>query len=242
MIRCESTNTRVWTAPEGVGSITFQSGRPITGDFYSTFMRRCITVGILAVTVGLAISCASVNLGQIEPQDLCKCSPLDQGVEYRHDEKHVPIPDVTPEETTIDTIYSWPQNDPGSLDPPRTGVELQVFHIAVAFVQEVSINSDDCDIHVEISQTADKDARRIIVETPVDSEYCSARKDLQAQLAKHGFTLDPTHGGELPAGLPADVIGLAFLDFDHKAIGLGRGSAQVKTLWELHPAIVNLAP
>jgi hypothetical protein len=181
-----------------------------------------------------------VNLGQVEPQDLCKCSPLDEGVEYRHKEKHVPIPDMTPEEITIDTIYSWPQDDPGSLDPPRTGIELQVFHVAVAFVQEVSVNSDDCDIHVEISQTADKNARRVIVETPVDSEYCSARRNLQAQLAKHGVKLDPTHGGELPNALPADVIGLAFLDFDHNAIGLGRGSREVATLWELHPAIVNL--
>jgi hypothetical protein len=196
----------------------------------------------LAVIASTAFSCASVNLGQVEPADLCKCSPLDQGVEYRHAEKHVPIPDMAPEEITIDTIYSWPQNDPVSLDPPRTGVELQVFHIANAFVQEASVNSDDCDIHVEISQTADKNARRIIVETPVDAEFCSARQSLQAQLAKHGFKLNPTHGGELPTAVAADVIGLAFLDFDHQAIGLGRGSAQVGTLWELHPAIVNIAP
>ena len=207
-----------------------------------TLLHRCVAVGTLTLAAGLAFSCASVNLGQVEPTDLCKCNPLDQGIEYRHDEKHVPIPNMTPEETTIDTIYSWPQNEPSSLDPPRTGVELQVFHVAVAFVQEVSVNSEDCDIHVEISQTADKNARRIIVETPVDTEFCSARQTLQAQLAKHGVKLDPTHGGELLNALPADVIGLAFLDFDHKAIGLGRGSAQVGTLWELHPAVVSLAP
>jgi len=213
-----------------------------SGHRHSTPLRRCVAVGVVALTAGLAFSCASVNLGQVEPLDLCKCTPLDEGIEYRHDEKHVPIPDITPEETTIDTIYSWPENDPGSLDPPRTGIELQVFHVAVAFVQEVSVNSEDCDIHVEISQTANKDARRVIVETPVDTEFCSARKNLQAQLTKHGVKLDATHGGELPEALPADVIGLAFLDFDHNAIGLGRGSAQVGTLWELHPAIVNLMP
>jgi hypothetical protein len=207
-----------------------------------TRLQRCFAVGILALITCLAFSCASVNPSQLEPEDLCKCSPLDQDIEYRHDEKHVPIPNMTPEEVTIDTILSWPENDPDSLDPPRTGIELQVFHVVTAFVQEVSVNSDDCDIHVEISQTADKNARRVIVETPVDSEFCSSRKTLQAQLAKHGFKLDTTHGGELPIALAADVIGLAFLDFDHKAIGLGRGSAQVGTLWELHPAIVNIAP
>jgi hypothetical protein len=208
----------------------------------NTLSRRSFAGATIALAAGLAISCASVNVGKVEPADLCKCTPLDQDVEYRHSEKHVPIPDMTPEEITIDTIYSWPENDPLSIDPPRTGIELQVFHVAVAFVQQVSLNSDDCDIHVEISQTADKNARRVIIETPVDTEYCSARKNLQAQLAKHGFRLDPTHGGELPDGLPADVVGLAFLDFDHKAIGLGRGSAQVRTLWELHPAIVNIKP
>jgi hypothetical protein len=65
--------------------------------------------------------------------------------------------------------------------------------------------------------------KNIVVESPVDSEYCSARQNLQAQLAKHGVKLDPTHGGELPNALPADVVGLAFLDFDHNAIGIGRG-------------------
>lgn len=29
-----------------------------------------------------------------------------------------------------------------------------------------------CDVHSEISQTADKSAPRVIVETPVDSEFC----------------------------------------------------------------------
>jgi len=145
-------------------------------------------------------------------------------------------------EITIDTIYTWAQTDPSSLDPPRTGIELQVFHVAVAFIQEVHMNSEDCDIHIEISQTADKNARRVIVETPVDAEFCSARKNIQAQLAQHGFRLDAEHGGELPQALPAEVLGLAFEDFDHSAIGLGRGSAQVATVWELHPATVNLAP
>jgi hypothetical protein len=92
------------------------------------------------------------NLGQtggrIEPADLCKCTSLDQGLEYRHDEKHVPIPDMPPEEVTIETIYSWPQNEPLSLDPPRSGVELQVLHVS-GFIQEASVNSEDCDIHVE---------------------------------------------------------------------------------------------
>ena len=191
---------------------------------------------------GLAISCGSLNVGVVQPLDICKCTPLELGLEYRHAEKHVPIPVMIASEITIDTIYTWAQTDPGSLDPPRTGIELQVFHVAVAFIQEVHINSEDCDIHLEISQTADKNARRVIVETPIDTEFCSARKNIQAQLAQHGFRLDAEHGGELPQALPAEVLGLAFEDFDHSALGLQRGSAQVATVWELHPAIVKLVP
>ena len=108
--------------------------------------------------------------------------------------------------------------------------------LAQAFLQEASVNAADCDIHFEISQTADKTAPRVIVETPVDSEYCSARQNAQSQLAKHGFRLDSQHGGELAQAMPVEITGMAFEDFEHN-----RGSAQVATIWELHPAILNIS-
>jgi hypothetical protein len=199
---------------------------------------------VLFSALWFAVSCNNLNNAtqEVQPKDLCKCVPLEQGLEYRHDEKHVPIPTMTASEITVDTMYSWAQTDPGSLDPPRTGVELQVFHLSTVFLQAVSVNSEDCDVALEISQTADKNARRVIVETPVDTEFCSARKNIQAQLLQHGFQLDVEHGGELPQALPANVVGLGFEDFDHAAIGLQRGSAQVQTVWELHPATVHLLP
>jgi hypothetical protein len=68
-----------------------------------------------------------------------------------------------------------------------------------------------------------------------DSEYCSARQNIQTQLKQHNFRLDSQHGGELPQALPAQILGMAFEDFEHN-----RGSTQVATVWELHPAIVTL--
>jgi hypothetical protein len=143
---------------------------------------------------------------------------------------------MTPVEIDVNTILGWPE-DPVPLPPdqPRTGRELQVFHVAQAFLQEASVNAADCDVHFEISQTTEKSAPRVIVETPVESEYCSARQSAQSQLAKHGFRLDSQHGGELPTALPVQVMGMAFEDFDHN-----RGSAQVATIWELHPAVVKI--
>jgi hypothetical protein len=73
----------------------------------------------------------------------------------------------------------------------------------------------------------------MIVETQVDSEYCAARQNLQAQLKKHGFLLDSQHGGELPRPLPVGAWAWLLKIFEHD-----RG--HLATLRELHPAIVTL--
>lgn len=185
-----------------------------------------------------AASCNGSDFGVVQPspEDLCKCLTLEPDIaDFRHAAKHVPIPDIAAQEIGVDTILSWQQDTFIAPDAPRTGRELEVFHVATAFLQEASVNAVDCDVHFEISQTADKNASRVIVETPVDSEFCSARQTAQAQLAKHNFRLDSQHGGELPQALPVEVLGMAFEDFDHN-----RGSPEVATIWELHPAIVTI--
>ena len=136
------------------------------------------------------------------------------------------------------TILSWPQDSPAPApDAPRSGRELQLFHISVAYLQFAVLEHGDCDIHMELSDVPDKTAPRVIVELPVDSEYCQARGQLQAQLAQHGFTLSQSQGGELPQALAVSVQGLAFEDFPHT-----RGTPNVATIWELHPAIVSVNP
>ncbi len=179
----------------------------------------------------------SLSCGVTTSNDICNCTPSEPtSADYRHAEKHVPLPNMTPQEITVATILSWPQDaTPLPSDRPRTGRELQLFHIAQAYLQSASVIGGDCDIHFEVSQTADKSAPRAIVETPVDSEYCSARRNIQSQLKTHGFLLDANHGGELPTPVVVDILGMAFEDFEHH-----RGSPQVATVWELHPAIVTV--
>ncbi len=201
-------------------------------------MRQTLIVGTLTLLALLGVGCNGSSFGVLQPnpEDLCKCLPLEPAIlDFRHLAKHVPIPNIAAQEIGVDTILSWTQD--AFVDPaaPRTGRELQVFHVASAFLQEASVNAADCDVHFEISMTSDKSAPRVIVETPVDSEFCSARQNAQSQLAKHHFVLDSQHGGELPVALPVDVLGMAFEDFDHN-----RGSVQVATIWELHPAIVTI--
>jgi hypothetical protein len=192
----------------------------------------CMTVLITLAT----LSCSGQDFGFLQPtpEDLCKCLPLEPDIaDYRHAAKHVAIANRVAQEVSVEIILTWSQDIFIPPDAPRMGRELEVFHIANAFLQSASVNALDCDVSMEISQTADKSSSRMIVETPVDSEYCSARQHLQAQLKQHGFRLDSQHGGELPQALPVDVVGMAFEDFEHD-----RGP--VATLWELHPAIVTL--
>lgn len=179
----------------------------------------------------ITLSCGTSSHG-----DICHCTPsAPDSADYRHAEKHIPLPNIAAQEITVNTILGWPQDTDLPTSQPRTGRELQLFHIAQAYLQSTSIKGNDCDIHFEISQTSSKTAPRVIVETPIDSEYCPARQKIQAQLAQHGFTLDANHGGELATALQVDVLGMAFEDFEHN-----RGSAQVATVWELHPAMVTI--
>jgi hypothetical protein len=201
-------------------------------------IKQIVLLSSAALLALLSVACNGGSFGVLQPnpQDLCKCLPVEPDIlDFRHLAKHVPIPNSAAQEIGVDTILSWTQDAFVAPDAPRTGRELQVFHVANAFLQEASVNAADCDVHFEISQTADKNFPRVIVETPVDSEFCSARQNAQSQLAKHHFVLDSQHGGELPLALPVDVLGMAFEDFDHN-----RGSLQVATIWELHPAIVTI--
>ncbi|HZU43124.1 MAG TPA: hypothetical protein VE994_10660 [Terriglobales bacterium] len=194
--------------------------------------------GIAGSVVVLLLAAVIVSCGALQNHvtNLCNCLPLEpDAVDYRHAAKHVPLPNVTPQEITVATILSWPQTPVLPPDAPRTGRELQLFHVANAFLQNASVNPGDCDVHLEISATADRNAPRVIVETPVDSEYCTAREQIQSQLQAHGFKLDLQNGGDLAQPLLCQVTGLAFEDFEHN-----RGTSHVATLWELHPAVVTI--
>jgi hypothetical protein len=201
-------------------------------------LKHFLVSGLVTSCALLIVACNGGSFGIIQPnpEDLCKCLAVEPDIlDFRHLAKHVPISPFPAQEIGVDTILNWAQHDFVAPDAPRTERENLVFHVASAFLQEASVNAADCDVHFEISLSADKTADRVIVETPADSEFCSARQSAQARLAKHGFKLDSQNGGELPQALPVEVLGMAFEDFRHS-----RGSVHVKTAWELHPAIVTI--
>ena len=181
------------------GHVSAASELPMSPTF-----RRFEQVSLTGITILLSlafVSCKGQDFGVLQPtpNDLCKCLSLEPDIaDYRHLAKHVPIPNIPAQEVTVEIILTWAQDPVIPPDAPRTGRELEVFHIANAFLQNASVNAVDCDVVMEISATADKSSPRMIVETPVDSEYCSARQNMQAQLKQHGFRLDSQLGGELP--------------------------------------------
>jgi hypothetical protein len=169
--------------------------------------------------------------------DICHCTPTaSTSQDFRHAEKHVPLPSGTPTPITVTQILAWPLGPDPTNTTPRTGRELTLYSIANAYLQSARLISFDCDVHLEVSDTPSKTAPRVIVETPIDSEYCDSRKTLQHALAQHHFQLryidqPQVSQAELPQALPVSVVGLAFRDFEHN-----RGSQEVGTPWELHPA------
>jgi|SRR5579859_443627 len=188
---------------------------------------------LLMALLALEWGCGATKQIQTDP---CNCDPTEPAsVDYRTAAKHVDLPSGTPQEITVTDVINFPVGPSPAPDAPRSGRELQLFHIANAFAQLVWLNPSDCDVHVELSATADKNAPRIIVETPHMDSYCSSRQQLAAMFKAHGVIIDNSRKDVNPP-LAADVLGLAFQDIPHAT----RGSAQVATVWELHPAVVTL--
>ena len=194
-------------------------------------------IGLILSTVLLFFFAIQSFLSAQTTDYACSCHPeVSPKGEFRYESKHVRLPKTPAEEITIEKIMDWiPQYFPGetfSPETPRQDRELRLFHISHAFLRAAWINRRDCDFHLEISPDEKKDSSRIIVE--MTKEYCSERKELQAQMAAKGFILDEKLR-EFERPLPVDVVGLAFQDNAEP-----RGSSKVNSLWEIHPAIVKI--
>ena len=175
---------------------------------------------------------ATAPVAQTDPA--CTCTPADpDSGDYRHAAKHIDLIAGPAVETTVTDILAWPHTTSPTFDSPRTGRELQLFHIAKAYLQNIWVVKDDCDLHMELSATADATAPRVIVETPIDASYCPARMSIATAMKAKGLSM--TWG--TVSSIPVEVTGMAFEDYDHV-----RGSTYVATSWELHPAIVTVLP
>jgi hypothetical protein len=104
--------------------------------------QHIVLTGGTILLVLIIVSCTGQDYGVLQPtpENLCKCLPIEPDIaDYRHLAKHVPIPDVPIQEATVETILGWAQDPVIPPDAPRSGRELEVFHIATAFLQNASV-------------------------------------------------------------------------------------------------------
>lgn len=191
-------------------------------------MMKCVLKFLFAFAAVASMALAAEKL------DVCDCKPRDEKpTDYRYAAKHVPLPEGDAEPISLQDVLGWEQGADPRNNAARRDRELQLVEIPRAYVQFAWAYRGDCDIHIEISETPDKDAPRVVVETPIDPEYCSARKAIQNALRQHGTELSVLQQ-EVSDPFPVTVRGLPYQDFHHK-----RGSKHVATVWEIHPAVLE---
>jgi len=172
---------------------------------------------------------------------LCACKPTHiTPDDWRIEFKNGSLPHTEATEISIASMLAWPQGPEPGPRTPRSGRELTLFHVPRAYLQAVFLRKGDCDLHMEVSEPRDKDAPRMIIETPGGLEYCPARTGVYSDLQKRGIAITDL-AQEIDQPIPVEITGIAFRDESHP-FWFARGSEKVSTLWELHPAIVKVLP
>ena len=110
---------------------------------------------------------------------------------------------------------------------------------------QVNVESNDCDFHLEISEvggTATSD--RVIVEIPQTVRFTATRNAFLRGLQAAGVTLQSRT--PLTHPIRVQVLGFMFFDAWHFSStnprGNSHGSAQVDSIWEVHPVWAIIFP
>jgi hypothetical protein len=77
-------------------------------------LKQVILIRSIILLALLCAACNGTDYGVLQPnpEDLCKCLPIEPGIaDFRHLEKHVPIPNIAAQEIGVDTILSWTQDE-----------------------------------------------------------------------------------------------------------------------------------
>lgn len=184
---------------------------------------------LLATTSFKKSNCSCGDLG---PKDHKRTNVKDRPVSHAHATKvpvvfvlNLPISDEEKEEIK--------QNE----DVILTAEKRLVTVTGYAWI--VKVSPEDCDIHIEISATNNKNAPRIIAEIPNSNEYCDLHSRVLNDLverfnlpSKKEYHFDKTDNDGKPIKLT--VTGLLFWDNGHPT-NYNHGSANVGSVWELHP-------
>jgi len=173
-----------------------------------------------------------------------------QSSQYRGDVKHRAPGSPTGMVIGAANMYGFPnvtvaKAGAAKHQPMPGSKETQAFTLD-AFLWQAKVESNDCEIHLELSDSQTKStARRVIVEIPPDSAFDSDYQKVlklidQTFPGTTKFGPDKTFRFTTPVHMR--ITGFGFFDGVHKGFAGsqggngGHGSAAVKTFWELHPA------
>jgi hypothetical protein len=103
---------------------------------------------------------------------------------------------------------------------------------------QINIEPNDCDFHLEISEVGGTAASdRVIVEIPQTARFTAARNAFLQGLHAAGVSLHSRT--TLTQPIRVQVLGFMFFDAWHFSVtnhrGNNHGSAQVDSIWEVHP-------
>src|ERR1051325_791913 len=111
-------------------------------------MKRDRWFALAATTLAVSLWFCGGNPSSSPGDPAFNCTPSEPASnDYRHDAKHVDLIGGTPQEVTVTDVLSWPFSDTPAPTAPRSGRELQLFHIAKAYLQSVYLVAGDCDLH-----------------------------------------------------------------------------------------------
>ncbi len=193
----------------------------------------------------------------------CGCGEIKGNHDRIKLKDRIPPASVKTEDASIDDLISkWPipytitKDDPNEYDNEKKLYKIE------GYLQLIKIEDNDCDIHMEISADQSGNQDRIIAEIPNTKEYCALHKEIMDEVKKlvkkevsttpikflkqglqvhkiiisgYGF-LDTSHKIKTPASLPSDPKKKKAFDKKFRK-GNKHGSADVMTLWEIHPVV-----
>lgn len=184
-----------------------------------------------------------VAITSFKPALDCGCNHLGEAEHKRQGIKNravstaegtpLPIEKMLEMKITADEKKAIKSNPDQALDREKQIVSV------TGYAWIIKTSAEDCDIHIEMSETNDSTAKRIIAEIPNTTEYCDFHTRVMEELVrkfhlhkKNEYHFDKGDNNGKP--IKMTVTGYLFWDSGHPT-NSHHGSAKVGSIWELHP-------
>lgn len=173
-----------------------------------------------------------------------------QSSQYRGDVKHRAPGSPTGPMIGANNMYGFPNitvaRARAAQHASMPGTKERKTFTLDAFLWQAKVESNDCEIHLELSDSqTNVNSRRVIVEIPPDPAFSSDYQTI-LRLIEQKFPGTSKFGPDVPfrftTPVHMQITGFGFFDGVHKGFASaskpngGHGSVSVQTFWELHPA------